>query len=219
MTLVIVGFYFMLKLSKQPTFGSLFALGMVFFVFFPIRWYIPALMVMAGVIWGILYLRGRQRYLLLSWCLIGGLFIVGILGYLNSWSVRPFLPYLDQLGSPAGMIRALLSPQPWSISSEYSFLLLPSVLHWLLFLPALLGGWMLWRRSREAALLLIYLALILLLYGFIPEQQGPRHRLQVAFIIAWMQFHFFWVMIREAVSQVSLARTADTFHEGKFSEG
>jgi hypothetical protein len=109
----------------------------------------------------------------------------------------------------------LLTPQLWAISPEYSFLLLPSLLHWLLLIPALLGAWMLWRRSREAALLLIYLAIVLVVYGFIPEQVGARQRVQVTFIVAWTQFHFFWVMAREAVRQAALARMPKAFREGE----
>lgn len=211
MTLTIISFYFILKLSKQLTLGSLLMLGAMFVIFTAIRFYVPVFMIMSGAIWGVLYLRGRRRSLLLLLCSIGGLGLVGKMGLnLFTTTFAQFSP-----ASVYSTMRVIFSPVPWSISPEYSFLLLPSVLHWLLFLPALLGGWMLWRQSREAALLLIYLALILLLYVFVPEQQGPRHRFQVDFVIAWAQFHFFWVMIREAVSQAALARKANALHEVK----
>ena len=209
MTLTVAGFYFIVGLSKRVTLGRLLGLGLIISIFFTIRWYVPAFMIAAGLLWGVLYLRGRRRYLLLLCCAIGGLGVVGRLG------LGVFTATFAQLSPTSiyGTIRTMFSPVPWSIDPGYSFLLVPSVLHWLLFLPALLGGWMLWRQSREAALLLIYLALILLLYGFVPEQQGPRHRLQVSFVIAWAQFHFFWVMIREAVGQVALTRVAEVARE------
>jgi hypothetical protein len=224
MTLTIMGFYFILKLSKQMTFRSLVALGLIILALLGIRWYIPAFMLITGLIWGVLCLRGRRRQLLLLGLSIGSLAIVGLLTVLIG--LVPFLYFLSGAAQVVhasaiiyGPIHLLLTPQPWWISPEYSFLLLPSVLHWLLLLPALFGGWMLWRRSREAALLLIYLVIVLLLYGIIPELQGPRHRFQVAFIIAWVQFHFFWVMVREAVSQAALGRAANEFREGKVQQG
>jgi len=95
----------------------------------------------------------------------------------------------------SGIVHIILTPRPWGISPEYSFLTIAAVLHWLFLLPTVIGGGMLWRQSKEAALLIIYCLVLIVLYGSYAELQGPRHRLQLVFIIAWMQFHFFWHII------------------------
>ncbi len=88
-----------------------------------------------------------------------------------------------------------MTPRPWNIEEAYSFLLLPSIFHWTLMLPASIGGVLLWKRSRFERLLIIYLVLVIFVCSFVPEVQGPRQRFQVAFILARMQFAFFWNMI------------------------
>ena len=52
-------------------------------------------------------------------------------------------------------------------------------------------------------LFLIYAALIIVSYAVTEELLGPRHRFQLTFILAWMQFHFLWQM-RPAKSQQAL---------------
>jgi hypothetical protein len=36
------------------------------------------------------------------------------------------------------------------------------------------------------------------LYLVSPEIEGPRHRVQIAFILIWMQFNFLWTIITGA---------------------
>src|SRR5207247_2658736 len=106
--------------------------------------------------------------------------------YADYWSM------LDFSNIVASSFRALLTPRPWNIEQEYMFLLVPSIFHWALILPTLIGAVLLWKRSRFERMLIIYLALVILLCSFVPEVQGPRQRFQVAFILARMQFEFFW---------------------------
>jgi hypothetical protein len=66
---------------------------------------------------------------------------------------------------------------------------------WLLAVPAIIGGVSLWRRSEIARFAIIYLAFTLILYGSFPELQGPRHRIQALWVIAWLDFHGLWIWI------------------------
>ena len=88
-----------------------------------------------------------------------------------------------------GTLRMTLTPRPWGLEPAYSFLLLPAALHWLLYGPMLVGAWLLARRSREVALLLIFCLVLLLIYGAEPAFQGVRHRVQFVGILCWFQFH------------------------------
>jgi hypothetical protein len=89
----------------------------------------------------------------------------------------------------------ILTPQPWNVESEYSFLVLPAAFHWFFFLPTAVGGYLLWQRSKESILLIIYLFVVILFCSSFEELLGPRQRFQLVFVIAWMQFHFLWSII------------------------
>ncbi|MEP0854542.1 hypothetical protein [Trichocoleus sp. DQ-U1] len=203
MTITIVAIYLILRLSKQLNFYVLLGLGGIFFIFFWIRFYIPIVIMIATVIWISLFLKGWRRYILLVLSAIGSIFVAFFLGLENT--IYNF-NRLDQnwITILLGVIRMALTPQPWSIEPAYTFLFFPSILHWILFVPAVWGVWMLWRRSREAKLLFIYLALALLLYGAFQDIQGPRQRLQLTPIIAWAQFHFLWVIFKIQHPRITL---------------
>lgn len=195
-TLTVISLYLILKLSKQIKIYYLLALGATLFVFFWIRFYIPLAIVIATIVWIALVQTGWRRYFLFFMAAIGSVLVFNLLGVeatLNNFRKLD----LNVATLATGVIKMSLTPQPWSIAPEYTFLFYPANLHWLFFFPAISGGWMLWRRSRAVALLLIYLALAFLFYGSYAELNGPRQRLQVTPIIAWMQFHFCWVVLQK----------------------
>ncbi|MBD2538443.1 hypothetical protein [Coleofasciculus sp. FACHB-SPT36] len=195
MTLTIIAIYLILRLSKQLKFYDLLGLGGVIFIFFWIRFYVPVVIMIATGIWLSLFQKGWRRYILLFLAAIGSIFVIFFLGLENT--LYNF-NRLEQNWTTIllGVIRMALTPQPWSIEPEYTFLFFPSILHWVLFIPAICGGWMLWRCSREVKFLFVYLVLTLFLYGAFYELQGPRQRLQITPIIAWAQFHFLWVVLK-----------------------
>ena len=133
----------------------------------------------------------RRKYLLLP-------FISLIIFFIFPWGQYELM-YLKPDTLLFGLIHFSLTPQPWSIEDNYSFLLLPSIIHWILFVPVLLAARILWQKSLLSRLLLIYLLMVIIFYALIPELQGPRHRVQIIFVIAWMQFHFLWIFTRKAV--------------------
>jgi hypothetical protein len=64
-----------------------------------------------------------------------------------------------------------------------------------MFVPSLVGAYLLWRRSRVGALLVMYLAVTMLFYSVVPGIITPRNRVQVLFIWAWVQFHPFYHLL------------------------
>jgi len=97
-----------------------------------------------------------------------------------------------------GVVRILLTPQPWSLESNYEYLLIPSTLHALALVPALAGISSLWRRLPGARLVVAYYALVVLVFASFPWQQGPRHRYQAVFVLVWGLVH----LVREVLPAV-----------------
>jgi hypothetical protein len=98
-----------------------------------------------------------------------------------------------------GVPQFLLTPLPWNLSVGYEFLLIPSILHLLLIVPAALAASSLWSRSREARFILIYFLVVIFVFSVIPENRGIRQRQMVSFVFAWMQFHALAAFARYAL--------------------
>jgi len=195
MVLTIVAFYYILNVSKNPRNIRVWILALLAIIlFFWIRFYIPIVILSALCLWAAFFRKGIYRILMI----VASIALFGfIYHYIGSSSLLiHFNKFIFHL---YGVFRAALTPQPWQIESGYSFLVPASTLHWLFFIPMIIGGWCLWRNSKEARLFLTYFALILLLYGSYTALQGPRHRFQVTFVIAWMQFHFIWIIAEKSV--------------------
>jgi len=98
----------------------------------------------------------------------------------------------DFKGNPIyGIVRFFLTPQPWYVSGSYIYLLIPSILNWVVIPFTLFGIISLLRIRGLTKLLLIYYLAILIFYGvYSPHGQatGPRHKLQVVFIYALFQY-------------------------------
>lgn len=214
MTLTLLALYGIVQLSKQCTLWNLFLTGASVYLLFWIRFYVPLMLVPAAVLWfGLDFLASLrtmvaktllQKVALLVLMGSGALGVVAFIGLdkilaFQAASIRPSL---------YGMLRMVLTPQPWSVAVEYSFLELPSILHWAMLLPCGYSAWLLWRQSKDARLLLLYLLLALFFYGSYETQQGPRHRVQILFIIAWLQFHFLWFMAHEPLRKQILRQRA-----------
>lgn len=191
MTLTIISLLLVVKISKNIRILDLAALALVFFIFLWIRLYIPFLILMTAGLWMLFQWHDKRKYLLLP--------VAALTLYFLFQRYSSMLVFLQADTLLFGLFRFPLTPQPWSIENNYSFLLLPSIFHWILFVPMLFAGWILWRRSRLTRLILIYLIVVVFFYAIVPELQGPRQRFQLTFIIAWMQFHFLWIVARGAV--------------------
>lgn len=169
----------------------------VSFLFLWIRFYVPALagaaVLLRSLATGGIVARHRWVTLGIAVAALGGMFYFMGPRWLPLVSTRL---QAEPWSVGLGMVRMLLTPQPWSVSVGNGFLLLPSILHVATFVPAAIGAVWLWRRSPMLRLPLLYCAIIIVLFSAFPAQQGPRHRHQVIFMLAWAQFTFAWQLLR-----------------------
>lgn len=164
-----------------------------------IRFYVPLLLVASFALWVMLTLEGWRRYALLGGAAILLLVVVPL-------SIPTQYLVLSPAAMVAGLVKTPLTPRPWAIFPEYGFLTVPATLHWLFFGPALVGAWLLWRRSRAVSLVLIFLAAVTFVSALSPEFQGPRHRVQVLFGWAWIQYHIIYSVVAAVARRPTAAK-------------
>lgn len=153
-----------------------------------LRYYVPLLFAAAWILAAVTRLHGRTR-----WRMIASAAVVfgGLSWLLGAEGIAFALDRLkeDMVNPLHGLVRFLLTPIPFNTSTEYGFLNLPALFHWLMFPAVLLGVWRIARmRSPFSRFLLAYLAVFTLLYAVYGELQGPRHRVQLDFAWATLQF-------------------------------
>ena len=153
----------------------------------------PLLLFSSFLIWLFAYRANKYRYMLIV-AISGAAF--GVIYFLNWIGFAVHASDLKFNDVVFGTIRMLLSPRPWGIDREYSYLVIPSFMHWLFLIPAIWGAMALCRHSRNAGLIVIFAIVVLAMYGASPMLQGVRQRYQLSFLFCWAQFHWIWVMIK-----------------------
>jgi hypothetical protein len=171
-------------------------------LFYWIRFYIPLLMLGATAIWTIFQWKGPTKYPLIA--------AMGLAGYLMLPWINDNAEFLNSEVMVFGTLHMLLTPLPWSLVEGYSFLNLSSILHLVFFLPAVYGTYVLGRAKPLARLYLIYLAIIIEIYAANEDLREPRHRFQIAFIFAWVQFHCLWTLWPQLCRQPGSSAAAAT---------
>jgi len=161
-----------------------------------IRFYIPLMMLLSVAAWAVWQLKDWRRFALLAAAVLPAYLLLPVL--------EAHSEFLAPSSIVGGSLRFAVTPLPWKVQDHYSFLVLPAALHMGFFLPAFVGVWDLWRTSPLARLYLIYMLVIVALYGVTEELQDPRHRFQIVFILAWIQFHSVWVLctMRESAREL-----------------
>jgi hypothetical protein len=186
MGLTVSSIYLLISMYQEFRLVKLGLMALNVFVFSWLRFYIPFLIIGVFLLWSLFRWKDRRKYFILPPGMAAAFFLF-------PWRPETFLKYVQPGAFLDGLIRFPMTPQPWSVEKAYSFLYVPAVMHWVLFIPAIIGAVQLWRLSPLNSMPLMYLAAIILFYALVPEVLGPRHRVQTVFIFAWMQFHFFWL--------------------------
>jgi hypothetical protein len=199
MMLTLAAVYFGLRFlqTKKLLYVTLFVASLAVFTW--IRFYLSVLLLGSFGVWLALSFKGWKKAV---WVLTA---VVAIWWAFPEGAIQTFqdLYVADWIFGP---IRMALTPQPWAINEGYGFLLIPSILHWVLFFPALFVGFRLSMRNTSFRLVGIYLVVMLLFYGLIPQQQTPRERVQVCWVFAWAQFDFLWSVGMALVHKLSSGR-------------
>jgi hypothetical protein len=125
------------------------------------------------------------------------LVILGFAGLLLNQIPVSFIAQLDFEAGPGRIMRFLLTPRPWSLAPEYGFLMVGAVAHICLIGVSICGlGIMAYReRHQEGGWLLIYFICMLVIFGLAPEVAGPRHRVQIDFVLIIGQFYIGLMLI------------------------
>lgn len=158
-----------------------------------LRFYAVLFLVAAAGLWWFMAGRFRGRWLIAAAAAaVAAPAVPWVLGHAGSVSLGAL---------PMGLVRFPLTPQPWSVAEGKDFLIVPATFHWLLYVPALLGAILLWRRAPASRLVLLYGLVTVVAYAATPLLQGVRQRVQLVPIFAWMQFHFAWEIARDVLSR------------------
>jgi hypothetical protein len=119
------------------------------------------------------------------------IFISSLIAWLGiATFVTAYNQIIGSFSNPiTGFVRTLFTPIPFHTEKAYSFLNVPMVIHWL-SLPAMIQGVLEINKIKTdfKRFFYWYVALFFLLYSIFAELQGPRHRLQLDFGIALIQF-------------------------------
>jgi hypothetical protein len=155
-------------------------------LFWWIRFYVPVIVLTAVMIWMLTQWNDSRKYLFVPLGALAFYFVAPLISGAKDYWQFDTLFY--------GAVRFTLTPIPWNVEQVYEYLVIPTSLHWLSFVPALVGAGFLWGESKYARLFFIYLVCLIGLYAITEDLLGPRQRFQVAFLFAWAQFHFAWKM-------------------------
>jgi hypothetical protein len=196
--LLLLTIYSILELNLRKWIYVL-PLGLSIFLLFGIRFYLPALIGAAAVVY--LLLASKQRLLVLA-------MVVGI-SWLVLWKYWYTLGLVERLIdlSPKSIlkhtVKQFLSPMPWRITEPASYLVIPSILHWV-FLPAgVLGATALVLTPKATNAWLIVLTFLsgVAFYAVIPGLASVRHGAPFAALWVLFEYHAIFLAVKMAVGQ------------------
>lgn len=124
-----------------------------------------------------------------------GMLVALALAWIGQGALQHFLAQLrEQFVNPLyGFVHFALTPIPFKTDVIYSFLDFPALFHWLLFPFTCWGAILVYRlRTQFSIFFLLYLLVFASLYSTYGELQGPRHRVQLDY--AWAVLQFIGVM-------------------------
>jgi hypothetical protein len=172
---------------RGRVFTSLWLALFACYILSGIRFYVPMLFGSAFVL--SLLLMQKNHYSLLK------LFVsfIGIATFflLNDFNLQENLTVINEnFTNPIyGFIHFILTPIPFGTDESYSFLDVPALIHWILIPFAIKGVFVIFKHaSNYERFFLLYLLIFVSLYSTFGELQGPRHRVQLDFAWAVLQF-------------------------------
>lgn len=206
-------YHFIMLVSSQVSVWSGFHFTMIMAVLVVMYWtrfYIILLLVMASGAW--LAIHSRQK----KWALSLALPVVALYPIIERGFNQS--QYFEPLTLPEFIFNAariVLTPRPWGVNTGFSFLIVPSTLHWLFIAPMAVSLLFLWRRSEYIRLLIIFSSVFVVFYAIFPGLASARMRYQIVFVFSLLQFHMLWevasmIEVRPKVLSSSLSGTDET---------
>lgn len=158
------------------------------FVLLFLRYYIPVFILFSVIVFHVLYKlspQKRKSYLL---GLIPIIVFVVVRFILPSLTIELSMFQEGYTNPIVGFPRYLLTPLPFNVAEGGEFQTLASFLHWL-FIPIFIIGlfYSIKNQSIYVRFIVVYLVILSLFYGSFLELQGPRHRIQIHFILIYFQ--------------------------------
>lgn len=169
-------------------------------VFFFLRFYVP-LMISVAFLISIFFVRSLKKHRL-HFIILGGILVSLLLLRIGPKGIDYALNVIRQnLVNPLyGIIRFTLTPIPFGTVESYAFLDLPALFHWVFLFFAFIGAVKLIRKKSDfSSFVLVYIAVFSLLYSVLGELQGPRHRVQLDYAWALLQYLGFYGIIKGSV--------------------
>ena len=183
--MTVSGLYCIVRFCQRSDWLSVVGFFLIMQLFYCVRFYLPVLMLLATVVWALSQWKDPRKYLLIPMACVGTYLCLHDKGDLNS--------LIDAHGFAYCFCVMVLAPTPLQTFRDLNYVHMPAAtLHWLFLPPAILGMWQLWRMHRVARIFILYLLTLLAFYAMVEGFPGARHRVQVHFIIAWVQFQFLW---------------------------
>ncbi len=193
--LLVISLYCVIRFVHRKSWVALLGVAGSFLLLFLIRLYVPFLIIIAVGLWVLLQWDDPRKYPLIP--VVAGLLFVLYLK-IGSYDQQLHLHMLI-----VGAFRYVLTPQPWSVNPGCSFLKIPSLFQWAFLVPAVVGTVQIWRANQTCRLLVLVMLIFIAFYSVFPENQGPRHRVQMVAMFAMVEFQFIssWLLGRVSADE------------------
>lgn len=175
--------------QKQLFYALLVGVPVVMILMF-LRFYVPVLFVMTFLL-AVVFGKRESVVLYIFYLMLA----VVLFGLMFSWVGQGGFQYAfnsiqEKFVNPLyGFVRMLLTPVPFHTEPSYAFLNIPSLFHWLM-MPFVILGLNNIRKQQGLfpRFFIIYIFVFMGLYSVFGELQGPRHRVQLEYAFATLQF-------------------------------
>ncbi|MEZ6119678.1 MAG: hypothetical protein R3C28_24355 [Pirellulaceae bacterium] len=184
--LIVTTLYHVIRWQQQHSLLSAIMMIISIYLLTTVRLYVPPVMFAGITLATVISSKDIRAYVIL---LAGS---AASLYYLRNYSQHLNSLRFDDV--IYGSIRFVLTPRPWDISVEKSFLFWPSIFQWSTMPLALFGAIHVWRSRPAVRIFLCVLLAFVLFYGVFIYDPSPRLRLQIAGLFALTQFHCIWTV-------------------------
>jgi len=154
-----------------------------------VRFYFPAFVLGGLAIERLSIVWGNFPSYKVVLLLISGVIVVA---YIVDSEIVLFFKMSNFIRFPYEFLHFILQPMPWRITEPASYLFLPSILHWIMFVPTIIGGLMIWRIHRTGRVIVGIVVAGAMFYGLVSAIASTRHRMPFDIVIIVMQYHFIW---------------------------